>query len=161
MNLLEAFETYTTAQKTVGLHFILIGVCLFLIAIGSHFLLSNELGNGLKIGALITGLMILAGGIGYRSFSENLFQKNANIHQQDPVQFKKVEVVRMEKVAQDYSRYQMVFGGFIIAALLVIFLVGKPFWTGVSYTVIILFIGVLISEYWSKFSIYAYLQAVS
>lgn len=156
MDLLQHLETYITAQKGVGMHFVLIGIGLLIIASLSHFFGESPLANGLKIGALICGLLILIGGIGYRITEDRLLGKQTELFHNDMAEFQQVETERMVKVVKEYPVYQMVFGSFIILALLVVWFVKNPFWHGVAFAVIILCTCVMISEAFSQLSIRAY-----
>ena len=114
MELLEHFEAYISAQKGVGTQFVLIGLLLLGVAIWAHVGGSSPLTSGLKTGALVCGVLILAGGFGYRSTEANLLKTQTELFNTDQSQFREVETERMAKVKKDYPVYQMVFGGFIV-----------------------------------------------
>lgn len=155
--MIEALENYTIAQKAVGTRFILIGIILLIIAGVVWFgLETTDFHNGLKIGSLVCGIMILIGGISYFNFSQTTHEKIVKIHQGSESEFIQTEKERMAKVAKDYPIYQMVFLGFIVASLIVIFVINQPFWSGVACAVILQFVSVLIVEYISKSSIDLY-----
>ncbi|NRB50666.1 MAG: hypothetical protein HRU41_23560 [Saprospiraceae bacterium] len=158
MTLLTHLESYITAQKNVGSQFIIIGVLLLIVAAWAHFSATSPLSSGLKTGALIGSLLILAGGFGYRSTETTLLKKQTALFQEDQTEFRQVETERMAKVKKDYPVYQMVFSAFIVAALLVILSVKNTYWHGISFAVIILMVGVLISEAYSQQSIQLYYE---
>ena len=156
MSELNHLETYINAQKDVAIHFVLIGIGLLLIALLSHFFSSSSLGNGLKIGAIVCGIFILLGGIGYRNTETKLLKNQSELLEKDKVEFHRVESERMTKVVKDYPIYQIGFGVFIILSLLIVLLVKNPFWNGVAFAIIILFVLVMISEAFSYKSINEY-----
>ncbi|MEM6348824.1 MAG: hypothetical protein AAF927_33375 [Bacteroidota bacterium] len=158
MELLDHLGTYINAQKNVGTQFILIGALLLIIAGWSHFSDTSQLSSGLKIGAIICGLLILAGGIGYRSTEATLLKKQTELFQNSQTEFKQLETERMEKVKKDYPVYQIVFSVFIVAALLVVSLVKNPFWHGIAFAMMLLMIGVMIIEAYSQRSINLYYE---
>jgi len=158
MDLLSQFEIYINAQKGVGSQFILLGAALLVIAIWAHFSGGSVLANGIKTGALICGLLIIAGGFGYRSTEAGLLKKQSEVYEKSQVEFTKIETERMAKVNKDYTVYQIVFGAFIIVSLLIIFLLKNPYWHGIAFAVILLMIGVMIVEAFSHQSIKEYYQ---
>lgn len=157
--MITALEAYTKAQKTVGNQFMIIGVVLLLLALLAHFVMTQTtFMNGFKIGSLICGLIILAGGLGYYKFSDTTHQKAIILKESSEAEFLITEENRMQKVAKDYPIYQAVFATFIIIGLVLIFLIKSSFWSGVGISIVILFIGVMVSEYFSKESIDEYLK---
>ena len=158
MELLQDLQAYITAQKAVANEFILLGIGLILIAGICQFIDESQLSNGLKIGALICGILILAGGFGYRYTETTLLKKQTELFHKDQTEFRQVETERMAKVKKDYPNYQLVFGGFIILSLLVIWFIKNPFWHGIAFSVIILHVVVMIIEAYSQRSINLYYQ---
>ena len=156
MDGLQQFEIYIEAQKNVAIQFILIGVVLIVTALLLHLWGKGELSAGLRIGALVCGCLILVGGIVYRNTEANLLKSTTD--QKSPAEFKQQETERMEKVVRDYPVYQFVFGGFIILSLLIVCFVKAPFWHGVAFSVISLFVLVMIAEAYSHQSIKTYFE---
>lgn len=155
--MIEALENYTAAQKTVGTRFIFIGIILLIIAIVIWFgVEKTNFYDGLKTGSFICGIIILLGGAAYYNFSQTTHKKIVDIHSESKTEYLTTEKLRMTKVAKDYPIYQLVFSGFIVASLVIIFLLNQAFWSGVACAVILQFIGVLIVEYISKTSIDSY-----
>ena len=160
MDALQEFETYIAAQKNVAIQFIIIGVGLLLLSILLQFLGKGSLSNGLKIGALVCGLLIFIGGIAYHNTETKLLKTQTSLYQKSKIEFQQVETKRMQKVLKDYPIYQIVFGGFIILSLLVVFFVKNPFWHGVAFAVIIYNVAVLIVEAYSHQSIVQYYKSL-
>lgn len=156
MSELNHLETYINAQKDVATHFVLIGIGLLLIALLCHFFSNSSLGNGLKIGGIICGIFILLGGIGYRNTETKLLKTQSGLLAKDKVEFHRVESERMAKVVKDYPIYQIGFGAFIIVSLFIVWFIKIPFWNGIAFAVIILFVLVMISEAFSYKSINEY-----
>lgn len=160
MELLAHLETYINAQKSVGTQFILIGVLLLAMAVWPHFSDVNPLTSGLKTGSLICGLLILIGGFGYRYTETTLLKKQTELFQRNQTEFMQVETERMAKVKKDYPVYQIVFGGFIILSLLLIWFVKNTYWHGIAFAILILMVGVMIVEAFSQRSINLYYESL-
>ena len=160
MEVLQQLETYITAQKNVAFQFIMLGAFLIILALLLQFLGKSNLSSGLKIGALICGLFILVGGIAYNSTENKLLQTQTSLYQKSKVEFQQVEIQRMAKVKKDYPIYQMVFGGLIILSLLVVWFAKNPFWHGIAFSAMILFIVIMIIEAYSQRSINLYYQSL-
>ncbi len=158
MNALQQLEIYIAAQKNVAFQFIIIGVVLILLAATFYFLGKGSLSNGLKIGTLVCSLFILIGGIAYNSAEEKLMQSGTLLYQENPAQFQQQEIDRMQQVMKDYPIYQIAFGGFIVLSLLVVWFVKNPYWHGVAFSVMLLFVAVMIVEAYSHQSIKTYFE---
>ncbi len=159
MEIIQGLEAYTSAQKAVGASFIFLGVFLLLLAgLVWFFAPAGQLTNGLKMGFLISGLLIGMGGFSYLNFSADVLHNGSQLYEKGKTEFVKSENERMQKVEKGYPVYQMVFAIFITLALAVIFFVNRPFWSGISFAVIILFTGIMIVEAYSHKSIYCYAE---
>ncbi|MBV6652887.1 MAG: hypothetical protein KI786_03975 [Mameliella sp.] len=158
MEALQQLEIYIAAQKNVAFQFILIGVLLFILAAVFHFLGKGDLSAGLRTGSIVCGCFILIGGIAYQNTEHKLLETQKALYHESAEQFQQQEAARMEKVVKDYPVYQMVFGGFIMLSLLVVLFVSKPYWHGIAFSVIILFVLVMISEAFSHQSIKSYFE---
>lgn len=157
MEILKSLETYTIAQKMVGISFVIVGLGLGSISAICHYMLTDtEVSNGLKIGSLICGIFILVGGFGYHNFSTKTALKQIEIHEKSEEIFLALETIRMEKVVKEYPIYQIVFGVFIIFSILIVWFTNKPFWIGIAFSVMLLFTSVLIIEAFSYKSISDY-----
>jgi glucan phosphoethanolaminetransferase (alkaline phosphatase superfamily) len=161
MEILKSLESYTLAQKMVGTSFMIIGVILLLVAISLHiFTNQTTLSNGLKIGSLICGILILVGGFGYKNFSSKTQLKQIEVYKKSKKNFFEQEQVRMEKVEKDYPIYQIFFGAFIVFAVVIVLLTKRPFWHGIAFSVMILFTSVMIIEAFSHKSITDYAKKI-
>ena len=159
MNILQSLETYTSAQKWVGINFIILGsFLLVLAAIFALFVAKSPMAIGMKWGSLATGLLIIVGGISYLNFNEKVKRESTAIHQKDSTEFVQYEYDRMEKVDNGFIVYQITFAAFVLAALIIIVFVKAPVLKGVAFAVAILFLGQLIIEGFSHRSISEYTQ---
>ena len=159
MNILQALEAYTLAQKTVATNFIYLGIGLIIFSIAVWvFAPGGQLSNGLKYGALVCGILIMIGGLSYRNFSQKILENGIKAQNNNHVQFVDEETIRMEKVEKDFPVYQMVFGAFIAIPLLLIFFINKPLLNGISFSIMILFLFQMIIEAYSYTSIAEYLK---
>ncbi|NRB59064.1 MAG: hypothetical protein HRU50_03890 [Winogradskyella sp.] len=157
MNFIQSLETYTNAQKWVGTNFIILGSLLLILATTVAFFINKSpLADGLKWGALCTGLLIIIGGFSYRNFSDKIQYNAKEIYGDNPTKFIQTEYNRMSKVNKGFIVYQMSFAAFVVASLIVILFVKSPFAKGISFAVAVLFIGVLIIEGFSQKSITTY-----
>jgi hypothetical protein len=159
MDIVQALETYTLAQKTVATNFICLGIGLIIFAITVWFLApSGQLSNGLKYGSLVCGILIMIGGYSYSNFSQKILENGIKAEKENHVQFVEKETIRMEKVEKGFPIYQMVFGAFIAIPLLLILFINKPLLNGISFSVMILFLFQMIIEAYSYPSIAEYLK---
>ncbi|ANQ51770.1 hypothetical protein MY04_4434 [Flammeovirga sp. MY04] len=157
MNILQSLEAYTSAQKWVGINFIILGSILVILAgIFTFFVLKTPMSTGMKWGALVSGILILVGGMSYYSFCNKTQLSSQAIYKRDVTEFLQFEYERMEKVDKDFLLYQLTFTAFIVAALIIILFINMPLLKGVSYAVAILFLGILIIEGFSHTSITKY-----
>ena len=157
MDIVQALETYSLAQKTVATNFIYLGIGLIIFAIAVWvFAPGGQLSNGLKYGSLVCGILIMIGGFSYGSFSQNILDNGIKAEKENHAQFVGEETVRMEKVEKGFPIYQMVFGAFIAIPLLLILFINKPLLNGISFAVMILFLFQLIIEAYSYTSIAEY-----
>ena len=157
MDIVQALETYTIAQKTVATNFIYLGIGLIIFAVAVWVLApSGQLSNGLKYGALVCGILIMIGGFIYSNFSQKILDNGIKAEKENHVQFVEEETIRMEKVEKGFPIYQRVFGVFIAIPLLLILFVNKPMLNGISFAVMILFLFQMIIEAYSHTSIAEY-----
>jgi hypothetical protein len=157
MEIVQALENYTLAQKTVATNFIYLGIGLIIFLIATWiFAPSGQLSNGLKYGSLVCGILIIIGGFSYNNFSQRILDNGIKAENENHVQFVQNETIRMEKVEKVYPIYQMVFGALIAIPLLLILFVNRPLLNGISFSVMILFLFLMIIEAYSHKSILEY-----
>ena len=154
MTFLESLALYTASQKVVAYGFVTVGVLLLLSALGVFMLspTTSPFWQGFKVGALVFGLVILLGGIGYLNFS-------GKIHNQIEAEYKTgtdtalvAENKRMNKVVSDFKIYQLAFACIVLLSLAAV-LFAKPYWSGFAFPSTILFVLVLLIEAYSKHAI--------
>ncbi|MBI1221510.1 MAG: hypothetical protein GC180_02805 [Bacteroidetes bacterium] len=160
MNLEQALDTYCEAQKLFGTRMMLLGCGLMTFAVYLHFVEDGRLYDGMKITALIIGLLMVLGGAFYHSYCIRLQEKQTQLLQEDATRFKSEEVVRMAKVEKEFPIYQWVFGAILIAAVLLRLLGPSSYWHGMAYSILILMTLQMILESISKISIDAYLESL-
>ncbi|OUS04619.1 hypothetical protein A9Q90_07400, partial [Gammaproteobacteria bacterium 54_18_T64] len=98
--------------------------------------------------------------VGYLQFNSEIKNQVESNYNQSPEAELLVENQRIKKVVNDFKRYQYVFVGIVIIALLAI-LLARPFWVGFSFPTAFLFLVVLLIEAHSKSSIDQHAQIVS
>ena len=165
MNFIESLTIYTSSQKAVAAGFIAVGLVLILLAgtLMMQSILSTQLWQGFRLGALGCGLLILAGGIGYLKFCDKTQADLLTMYEKDQAALVQVEKERMQKVVREYSVYQAVFAAIIVLSLLAI-LMGREFLMGVSFSVAFLFLCIMLMEAHSRGSIIKhnnYIQSLS
>ena len=157
MDILQSLETYTSAQKWVGINVLILGAILIILAvIFAFFVEKSPMASGMKWGALTAGLLIIVGGVGYLSFNNKIHNEGEALFQKNRTEFVQYEYERMEKVDKGFLTIELVFAAFIIASLIVILFIKAPVLKGVAFAVAILFIGQLIIEGFSHSSIVKY-----
>jgi hypothetical protein len=157
MDILQSLETYTSAQKWVGINVIILGSILLISAgILTFFVAKSPMAAGMKWGALIAGLLIIVGGVSYLSFNNKIKNEGEALFQKSRTEFVQHELERMEKVDKGFLTFQLVFAAFVIASLIVILFIKASVLKGVAFAVAILFIGQLIIEGFSHSSIVKY-----
>ncbi|MBL4782743.1 MAG: hypothetical protein JKX92_10925 [Porticoccaceae bacterium] len=162
MNFIESLIFYSQAQKVVAYGFVTCGGLLLTGSALSFIFFSDAspLWHGFKISLLIFGLFGLVGGVGYLQFNSEIKNQIESNYNQSPDAELLVENQRIKKVVNDFKRYQYVFVGIVIIALLAI-LLASPFWVGFSFPIAFLFLVVLLIEAHSKSSIDQHAQIVS
>ncbi|NME71054.1 hypothetical protein [Flammeovirga aprica] len=157
MNILESLEAYTSAQKWVGINFIILGILLLVTAgIITFFVTKTPLATGMKWGALVAGILIIIGGYGYGNFNNKILSEGKISYEKNSSEFVRAEHERMEKVNNGFLGYQLVFAAFLLASLAVILFVNLPYLKGIAFAVTILFAGLIIIEGFSHPSIETY-----
>lgn len=162
MNFVESLALYSDAQRVVAYGFIICGIVLLASAALTALMSPNtsQLWQGLKVGALVFGLLITVGGLGYHQFSTKIEEQVAGDLEAKAQAAIAAENVRMQIVLSDYQVYQYVFAGIAVLALSTI-VFGSSFWAGVSYPVAFLFLTILLIEAHSKQSIDEHADKVS
>ncbi len=157
MNILQSLEAYTTAQKWVGYNFIILGMILLVLAgVFAFFVTKSPMAAGLKWGSLVTGLLIIIGGMVYGNFNTKVQKEGEALYKKNVTEFVQYEHDRMDKVDKSFLTYQLVFAAFVLASLIVILFVKAPALKGVAFAVAIFFLGLLIIEGFSHPSISKY-----
>ncbi|GEM_PF-2081897 len=147
MEILDYLEAYSKAQKLSGFHFILLSAALFLLSGGLQFFFqSSDLASGLKIGALVCGLLFAVMGFSYRNYVDKMQSATVEQFRANPAEALQTEQLRMEKTLREFPLYQYVFAGIIVIGLLVVLFVGSGFWQGIAYSMILTFWGAMVIE---------------
>ncbi|WP_010227228.1 hypothetical protein [Gillisia marina] len=154
-----SLQNYIATQKKIGLYFIVLGVFLLSVAAVSYsFNSENLFFNGLLLGCMITGSLIIFGGFLYRNFNTKLFISAEGIYNKDKAIFLKKETERMAKVLENFSSFQTVFTIIIILAIGVIISFKIPFVSGICLAISLLFLGIMILGAISKVAIKLYYE---
>mgnify|MGYP001045993488 CR=1 FL=1 len=161
MEVLKQFETYIAAQKATGIQFIIFGVLLLLAAVLLHFSQLNPITQGLRNGFFVISMLLIASGVGFTLNQNKLSKTKIEVYQADEVEFKNQEVERMHEVHSNVPK--IIFGLSVTLILLILalmFFIHPPFWKGVSFSVAIYLLGLLILESISFLSVKNYLESL-
>ena len=157
MNALQSLETYASSQKWVAINFIILGLILLLLAgVFAFFVAKSPMATGMKWGSLVTGVLIIIGGISYYNFNEKTKRNSESIYQKDVSEFIQSEHERMEKVDSGFLTYQLTFAAFVVLALIIILFINSPLLKGIAFAVAIHFVGIMMIEGFSHKSISDY-----
>lgn len=159
--MIEPFEIYINAQKSIANYMLAFGLILLLTAFLIHFSTSIPLFLGLKIGLLLFGLFSSVGGYGYKKTEEKLQKSQTFLYQENPVEFKQKEKERMAKVVKNFPLIQMIFVVIIVVSLITNLFINKAFVNGLLFSLVIFLVGNMIIESVSKKSIDSYYEKLS
>lgn len=159
--MIEPFEVYINAQKTIANYMLAFGLIMLLLAVLIHFSASNTLFFGFKTGLLLFGLFSSIGGYAYKITEEKLLNDQRLLYQENPTEFHQKEKERMAKVVKNFPFIQMVFVTLILISLVINLLVDKALVNGILFSLVIFFVGNLIIESVSKKSIDTYFEKLS
>jgi len=162
MTFVESLSLYTAAQKTVAYGFVGCGALLLISAALTWLAPPNAspLWQGFRVGAIVFGLLILVGGLGYARFNNQNEADVAAGYQADAMAQVQTEHARMQKVVSDFPVYQIVFA-VIVAAALATALFAQPYWAGFAYPPAFLFLAVMLIEAHSHVSIAAHAETIA
>jgi len=157
--MLQFLEKYTVAQKGVGTYFIVFGVVFFFSTMVIRIIFGRSLiFTGLNWGSFSSALILTASGIIYRAYCDHIHRKAAATLFENETEYVKTEYSRMEKVAKDFRRYQIVFSALAFVTLIIAVFIHSKMVKGVFFAATILFVGMLAIEYYSRNSIKDYTQ---
>jgi len=159
--MLEQFETYISAQKTIANYMLAFGLIMLIACVLIHFSTSNTLFTGLKIGLFMFGLFSSFGGYGYKKTEEKLLKSQTLRYQENPTQFTQKEKARMTKLVKNFPVTQIVFVVLIVMALVTNLFVSKALVSGILFSLVLFSVGNLIIESVSKKSIHLYFEILS
>lgn len=161
MEIIKHFEVYIAAQKATGIQFIVFGGLLLISAILLHFSQLNPIIQGVRNGFFVISILLLVSGIGFTMNQNKLLKTKTETYQSNQLGFKQQEVDRMQQVNKSVPN--IILGlciALIILTLALMFFIHQPFWKGVSFSVLIYFLGLLILESISYFSVENYLESL-
>lgn len=159
MKLDQSLQHYFSSQKVIATYFILFG-SLFLISAGIFYFLDFQqtLYTGIYMGSLFAGTLLIGIGFLYKNFNVKTFTAATQIFKLDKAGFLKHETERMRRAHINFSTFQTICMIIIILAIGVIISFQLPFVSGVSLSISVLFVGIMIIEAISKSSIDHYYE---
>lgn len=161
METLKHFEIYIAAQKATGMQFVIFGVLLLVAAVLLHFSQLNPITHGLRNGFFVISILLVASGVGFTLNQNNLLKTKTATYQANQAEFKQQEIERMQGVNSSVPKIVMTLTVVLILLLLALmFFIHPPFWKGISFSVAIYLIGLLILESISYLSVRNYLESL-
>jgi hypothetical protein len=161
MEIIKQFEIYIAAQKATGMQFVIFGTVLLAAAILLHFSQLNPITQGLRNGFFVISILLLASGVGFTINQNKLLKAKTETYQSNPLEFEKQELVRMQEVNKSVPKIILGLSILIILILLAfMFFIKAPLWQGVTFSILIYLLGLLIFESISYVSVKNYLQSL-
>lgn len=156
------FEVYIAAQKATGIQFAVFGILLLILSIFLHFSQFNPIIQGLRNGFFVISILLMGSGIGFIINQNKLLKTKTETYQSNQLEFKQQEVDRMQQVDKSMPTIILSLSVLlIIMVLALIFFISQPFWKGVTFSVLIYLLVLLILESISYFSVKNYLESLS
>ena len=161
MEIIKHFEIYIAAQKATGIQFTVFGGLLLISAILLHFSQLNPITQGLRNGFFVISILLLGSGIGFIMSQNKLLKTKTETYQSNPFEFEKQEIIRIQEINQSVPKIILGLSiALIILLLALILFVSQPLWRGVTFSVLIYLIGLLILESISFISVKKYLESL-
>lgn len=161
MEVIRHFEIYIAAQKTTGMQFVVFGGLLLVAAVVLHFSQLNPITQGLRNGFFVISILLMVSGIGFILNQNNLLKTKTETYQSNEQEFMKEEVDRMQGVHKSVPNIILGLGiAIVVLTLAVTFFIHAPLWKGVSFSVLIYLVGLLILESLSFLSVKTYLESL-
>lgn len=161
MEILKHFEIYIAAQKATGVQFVIFGALLLLAAFLLHVSQLNPITHGLRNGFFVISVLLIASGVGFSINQNKLAKTKTEAYQKDKNHFKQEEVDRMQQVNNSVSK--IIFSlsiALLLLLLALLFFIHSPFWKGVSFSVALYLLGLLILESISFLSVKTYFESL-
>lgn len=161
MEIIKHFEVYIAAQKATGIQFTVFGALLLISAIILHFSQLNPITQGLRNGFFVISILLVISGIGFIMNQNKLLETKTETYQSNELEFKQQEIERMKGVNKSVPTIVKSLCVTLILMLLALILISiQPLWKGVTFSVLIYLIGLLILESISYLSIKNYLESL-
>jgi hypothetical protein len=161
MEIIKHFEIYIAAQKATGIQFVVFGVSLLIAAILLHFSQLNPITQGLRNSLFVISILLMVSGIGFIMNQNKLLKTKTETYQSNPLEFEKQEIIRIEEVNKSVPKIILGLSiALIILMLALILFVSQPLWRGVSFSVLIYLLGLLILESISYLSVKTYYESL-
>jgi hypothetical protein len=135
-------ERYFSAEKQIGLVFIVFSLIAIAIAVYLYFGRQTDLMKGFSIPVLVLGVLFLIQGRTLHGRADSLMAANLQAFESKSVDIKDKELPRIKKVLDDVAAYRLLeIGLFAVAALIAFYLRSKRpelnFWYGLTLSLAI------------------------
>lgn len=161
MEIIKHFEVYIAAQKATGIQFTVFGALLLISAILLHFSQLNPIMQGLRNGFFVISILLVISGIGFIMNQNKLLETKTETYQSNELEFKQQEIERMKGVNKSVPTIVKSLCIALILMLLALILISiQPLWEGVTFSVLIYLLGLLILESISYISVKNYLESL-
>lgn len=147
MEIIKIATEWAKAEVFSSRFFILFAVILLTASIGFWQLGKTELAKAYVVPTLITGLFLLAVGVGIFFTNKSRVTSFEEAYKTNPTEFVKSEIIRTEKSIQEYRTivFKIIPLLIAIAAALIVF-VDKPVWRASCITFIAMAIVILLVD---------------
>jgi drug/metabolite transporter (DMT)-like permease len=135
-------EKYFSAEKQGSLIFFIVGAIAISLALYFFFSNKTQVYKGAAIPMILIGIVFLLVGFSVQRKTDSDRIRNVYAYDMKPVDFKEVELPRMQKLLADMAIYRWIeIGLFVSGFLIFIFLRKKPdfsFWSGFGLSLAIM-----------------------
>lgn len=137
MDILKTATEWAKAEIFSSTFFIIAGVLFVSASIGFWQLGKTDLAKAFIVPTLVAGAFLLAAGFGLFFTNKSRIADFATAYNSDALAFVKSEIVRADKVLNEYKTIAFkVFPMIVIAAALLLIFIDTPTWRAISITII-------------------------
>lgn len=147
MDILKIAIEWAKSEVFSSRFFILFAIALLLASIGFWQLGKTETAKVYIVPTLVTGVLLLAVGIGIYYANKSRITSFEKAYNGNPTEFVQSEILRTEKSMGEYKTivFKVIPCIIIVACLLIVF-IDKPLWRAISITTIAMMIVILLVD---------------
>jgi hypothetical protein len=135
-------ERYFSAEKQIGLIFMVFSILAIAVAVYLYFIRQTDLLKGFSIPLLLLGILFFTQGRTLHGRADGLKTTNVQAFESKSADIKEKELPRIKKVLDDIAGYRLLEIGFLAAAALITFYLRSKrpelnFWYGLTLSIAI------------------------